>query len=175
MVDRVDLHRMIAAIERSEHVEVEYAVDGGRLVERPVTVAEVPNWDAVGDGPFSVADKVRFCESVVHHHGGIALAALEEETVAGVAVVAPSFEPPLAWFAFLHVTRRCRRQGVASELWAASVDLARQSGSTQLYVSATPTGSAVGFYMSRGCHLADPVHPTLFELEPDDIHLTIDL
>jgi predicted N-acetyltransferase YhbS len=166
---------MIAAIERSEHVDIEYAVDRGRLVERPVTVSEVPNWDAVGDGPFSVADKVRFCESVVDHHGGLVLGALEDETVAGAAVVAPSFEPPLAWFAFLHVTRPRRRDGVGSGLWTAAVDLARQSGATQVYVSATPTGSAVGFYLSRGCHLANPVHPTLYELEPDDIHLTLDL
>jgi hypothetical protein len=42
-------------------------------------------------------------------------------------------------------------------------------------VSATSTGSAVGFYLSRGCRLADPVHPKLFELEPVDIHLVLDL
>jgi GNAT superfamily N-acetyltransferase len=174
-LDRDDLPRVIATIERSEHVEVEYAVENGRLVERPVTMTEVPDWDPIGDGPFSVADKVRFCESVVDDHGGVVLAALDDDTIAGAAAVAPSFEPPLAWFAFLHVTRPLRRRGAAGALWTASVDLARASGATQLYVSATPTGSAVGFYLSRGCRLAAPVHPTLFELEPDDIHLIIDL
>ena len=49
------------------------------------------------------------------------------------------------------------------------------SGAQQLYVSATPTASAVGFYLSRGCRLADPVHPVLFDLEPDDIHLVAEL
>jgi hypothetical protein len=28
-----------------------------------------------------------------------------------------------------------------------------------------------GFYLSRGCRLADPVHPVLFQHEPDDIRL----
>jgi len=34
---------------------------------------------------------------------------------------------------------------------------------------------AVGFYLSRGCRLADPVHPVLFGHEPDDIHLVGEL
>jgi len=44
-----------------------------------------------------------------------------------------------------------------------------------MYVSATPTGSAVGFYLSRGCELADPPHAELFALEPEDIHLVCEL
>lgn len=35
--------------------------------------------------------------------------------------------------------------------------------------------SAVGFYLGRGCRLADPVHPALFAMEPDDIHLACPL
>jgi len=103
------------------------------------------------------------------------LGAFNGERVAGVAVVAPSFEPPLAWFAYLDVNRADRRHGVASALWDAAGHLARASGARQLYVSATPTASAVGFYLSRGCRLADPVHPVLFEHEPDDIHLVGEL
>ena len=44
-----------------------------------------------------------------------------------------------------------------------------------MYVSATPTDSAVGFYLSRGCELADPVHPALSAKEPDDVQLTYSL
>ena len=69
------------------------------------------------------------------------------------------------------MSRPHRRQGVAQALWTAAVDLARASGATSLYVSATPTGSALGFYLGRGCRLANPVHPALFAAEPDDIHL----
>jgi predicted N-acetyltransferase YhbS len=85
------------------------------------------------------------------------------------------FEPGLAWLAFLHVSREARRQGAASALWQAASDDAVQSGAESLYVSATPTGSAVGFYLSRGCVLADPPHATLYALEPDDIHLVCHL
>jgi ribosomal protein S18 acetylase RimI-like enzyme len=174
-IPRDDLRTVVGAIDRSEHVDAEYTVVDGRLVERPVTMSEIPSWDPVGDGPYSVAAKVRHCGSVVDEHGGVVLGASEGQRVAGVAVVAPSFEPPLAWFAQLHVNRADRRQGVASALWDAASALARASGAKQLYVSATPTASAVGFHRSRGCRLADPVHSVLFEHEPDDVHLVSDL
>jgi CTP synthase len=44
-----------------------------------------------------------------------------------------------------------------------------------IYVSATPTASAVGFYLRQHCHLAHPVHPDLFAAEPDDIHFVCSL
>ena len=170
-----DLREVMAAIDRSEHVGGEYAVVDGRLVERPVTISDIPPLDPVGDGPHSVAAKVQFCSAVVAEHGGVVLGAYAGERVAGVAVVAPCFEPAMAWFAYLDVNRADRRHGVASALWEAAVHHAQERGARQMYVSATPTRSAVGFYLSRGCRLADPVHAGLFEHEPDDIHLVADL
>jgi GNAT superfamily N-acetyltransferase len=170
-----DLRAVVGGIDRSEHVDGEYAVVDGRLVERPVTMSEVPPFDPTGDGPHSVTAKAQFCVRVIDQHAGIALAAFNRDRVAGLAVVAPAFEPPLAWFAVLHVNRADRRHGVASALWDATSELARESDARQLYVSATPTTSAVGFYLSRGCRLADPAHPLLFADEPDDIHLVADV
>ncbi len=51
----------------------------------------------------------------------------------------------------------------------------RDAGAEAMYVSAVPTGSAVGFYLSKGCALADPVHPELFAAEPADVHLVYSL
>jgi GNAT superfamily N-acetyltransferase len=172
---RADLPRLLGAIDRSEHIEVQYAVVDGELVEARVVMEDVPGWDPVGDGAYSVAHQVQFATSVVNDHGGIVLGGYVDDEVAGEAIVAPSFEPPLAWFASLHVSRAHRRHGVAAALWDECLALSRQAGATQLYVSATPTRSAVGFYLSRGCRLAAPVHPKLFEEEPEDIHLVLEL
>jgi GNAT superfamily N-acetyltransferase len=161
---------LVAAIDRSEHVDVEYAVVDGRLVERPVTVAEVRTWDPIGSGPNSVAAKIAFCSAAIDG-GGVLLGAFGGDDPQGLAIIDPSFEGRLAWLAFLHVSRPHRRRGVARALWDAATSTAVEAGATSMYVSATPTGSAVGFYLSRGCHLADPVHPELFAQEPDDIHL----
>jgi GNAT superfamily N-acetyltransferase len=161
---------LIARIDRSEHIDVAYAVVDGRLVERPVPMADIPPWDPVGTGPHSVAAKVAFCAPLVA--GGASLfGALEGDRLLGLSVVDASFEPDLAWLAFLHVSREARRRGAASALWAAAVQEAAQAGAESIYVSAVSTGAAVGFYLSRGCRLADPVHPALYASEPVDIHL----
>jgi GNAT superfamily N-acetyltransferase len=165
---------LIARIDRSEHVDVEYAVVDGQLVERPVSMADIPPWDLVGAGPHSVAAKIAFCAPLVS--GGAALfGAFEGVRLLGLAVVDASFEPRLAWLAFLHVSREVRRRGAASALWGAAVREGARAGAESIYVSAVPTGSAVGFYLSRGCRLADPVHPALYAQEPDDIHLVCSL
>ena len=165
---------LVALIDRSERVEVEYRVVDGALRRRPVTMVDIPPWDPDGDGPFSVAHHVQECRELVRG-GALPLGGLLGGGLVGVAVVDPVFDPPLAWLAFLHVSAPARRRGVASALWAAATGVAGASGAECLYVSATPTGSAVGFYLRQGCRLADPVHPALFAKEPDDIHLVLPL
>ena len=165
---------LVGAIDRSEHVEVEHVVEDGVLRERPVTIADIPPWSADGDGDHTVGSKIGFCRPVLAR-GGILLGAFDDREVLGLAIVEPEFEPPMAWLAFLHVSRPHRRKGAARALWRRAADLAIAAGATSLYVSATSTGSAVGFYLAQGCRLADPAHPELFAEEPEDIHLVCPL
>lgn len=165
---------LVAAIDRSEHVDVQYAVVDGKLVEQPVTMAEIPTWDPTGTGPHSVAALVDFCASAIAE-GAVLLGAFEGDEPAGLAVADPSLEAGLAQLVFLHVSRPYRRRGAARALWAAAADIATAAGAEAMYVSATPTGSAVGFYLQQGCRLADPVHPRLFAKAPDDIHFVAEL
>jgi ribosomal protein S18 acetylase RimI-like enzyme len=73
--------------------------------------------------------------------------------------------------AVLHVSRAHRRQGIATALTEIVHRLAVEAGAKKLYVSATPSGSAVGFYRSQGFELIDEPHPDLYALEPEDIHM----
>jgi GNAT superfamily N-acetyltransferase len=170
-IDAVDL---VALIDRSEHVDVEYCVVAGALTERPVTMADIPRWDPQGDGPFSVAHYIAVCAGLVRN-GADLLGGFAGDEFLGMAIVDPCFEPRMAWLAFLHVSRPSRRTGAATALWEAAAQLGRASGAETMYVSATPTGSAVGFYLRQGCQLADPPHPDLWSKEPDDIHLVCPL
>jgi ribosomal protein S18 acetylase RimI-like enzyme len=165
---------LVALLDRSEHVDTEYRVVDGQLQQVPARMRDIPGWDPIGSGPHSVAAHIEFCRSVVGR-GGILLGAFDGERTAGLAIVDPSFEPPLAWLSFLHVSRPYRRMGAAQALWDAAIQMAAGSGAESIYVSATPTESAVGFYLRQGCHLARPVHPDLFADEPEDIHLTCSL
>ncbi len=160
---------LVAAIDRSEHVEVQYRLTDGKLQQFPAEITDVPAWDPTGSGPHTVAAVTAFCSSVLAR-GGILLGAFDGECTVGLAIVHPAFEPRLAWLAFLHVSRSYRGQGAAQALWNAAVDIAAGAGAESIYVSATPTASAVGFYLKQNCQLAHPVHPELFAAEPDDIH-----
>jgi len=164
---------LLAQIDRSEHVDVQYAVRDGQLVEVPVFMADIPRWSD-DDGEHSVTRIVEFSRPIVEG-GATLLGAYADDELAGLAIVDPTFEPPLAWLALLHVSRPHRRTGAATALWAEAARLSTDADATAMYVSATPTGSAVGFYLSRGCRFANPVHPVLFEHEPEDIHLVCDL
>jgi ribosomal protein S18 acetylase RimI-like enzyme len=161
---------LVAAIDRSEHVDVEYRVVDGQLRQVPAAMTEIPTWDPTGSGPHSLGAKIEFCRSVVER-GGVLLGAFDSDRTVGLAIVDPSFEPAVAWLAFLHVSRPYRRRGAAQALWDAAVHLSVECGAESIYVSAAPTESAVGFYLRQGCHLARPVHPDLFAAEPEDIHL----
>jgi ribosomal protein S18 acetylase RimI-like enzyme len=73
----------------------------------------------------------------------------------------------------LHVSNGYRRRGIASRLLEEVLVLARCDGATHLYVSATPSGSAVGFYLSKGFTPTSTPDPELLALEPDDVHMIL--
>ena len=160
--------RFIREIDRSEHVDTWYTVEAGQIVGESVEW-EIPSWDAEGNDSHSVARLISELGPIVEG-GASLLAAFVDNQFAGIAIVDPSFEDDFAWFAFLHVSREYRRRGVASALWASGAESAVKRGATSIYVSATSSGSAVGFYTTRGCQLANPPHPALFAKEPEDIH-----
>jgi len=164
--DRIEL---IRAIDRSEHIDTLYTVEDGRLRSEQVEF-EVPQWDSEGDGDHSFARRINEFRPVVDS-GATLFGGFIDDLLAGIAIVDPSFEERTAWYAFLHVSRAYRRRGVASALWAAGVEIAADADATSMYVSATPSGSAVGFYTSRGCRLVTEPHPALLAKEPEDIHL----
>lgn len=160
---------LIGEIDRSEHMDMEYSAEEGMLVGRSVDL-DIPTWSRDGTGEFSVAGMMESCRPIVER-GAAFLGAFDGEEVLGLAVVEGSFEPKLAWCAFLYVSRRHRRRGVATALWEKAEQIAVEAGAEVMYVSAVPSGSAVGFYLSRGCELAREPHPDLFAREPEDIHL----
>ena len=165
-LDGIDL---IREIDRSEHIDKQYSVKDGRLCSERVEF-EVPQWDSEGCGDHSAQRRITEFRPIVES-GATLLGAFIDDVFAGIAIVDPLFEERTAWFAFLHVSRAYRRRGVASALWDAVAEIATGADAASIYVSATPSGSAVGFYTSRGCRLAAPSHPALFAKEPEDIHL----
>ena len=158
----------VGEIDRTERVRVGYRVEDDRLIRMNVVWDSSP-WRAEGE-EHSIPQMVRGLEEIISHEG-VMLGAFAGDRLVGIAAFRPRLTETTAQLAFLHVSNGYRRRGIASRFYEQIEELARQSGAEQLYVSATPSESAVGFYTSRGFALTPTPHPELFKLEPEDIHM----
>jgi ribosomal protein S18 acetylase RimI-like enzyme len=163
----------IGEIDRSEHVTEEYVHRRGVLEARAVDVHVAP-WALDGDGEHSLRGRIAAWRPLLAG-GATLIGAFDVEALAGFAIYRPRIGDGVANLAALYVSRSHRRRGVASRLVEEVARLARARGARRLYVSATPSSSAVGFYRSHGFAPTDQPDPTLFALEPDDIHMTVEL
>jgi ribosomal protein S18 acetylase RimI-like enzyme len=158
----------IAEIDRSEHVTLGYFFRDGKLEAEEVDW-QVPRW--FSDGPeHSVQALIQFLEPILAQ-GGTMLGAFDGDLLVGVAIYRPDLTKDMAQLVFLHVSNGYRRQGIAARLTAEIIRLAQEDQATRLYVSATPSQSAVGFYKNQGFRLVGKPHPELYALEPEDIHM----
>lgn len=168
---RADEVDRLWSIDRSERIERVYRRKGDalRVVPERHEVTGWPPGEAEKYGPL-----LRDCLE----HGGRGFAAFEDGALVGAAILEGRFigrRQDRLQLKFLHVSQRRRGTGLGRRLFALAVARARELGARQLYVSATTTENTVRFYLNRGCHLAREVDPALHALEPDDIHLELDL
>jgi len=159
-------------IDRSEIIRTGYRMESGRLLSMDV------NWDddgwQDGDGEYSFTEMIRDAEHYLEL-GGTALGAFDGDRLIGFAVYQPRLSSAMGQLAMLYVSDGHRRREIASRLLQKIRDLARGDGSKSLYVSATPTGSAVGFYLRQGFVPTDTPDAALFAKEPEDIHMVLEL
>jgi GNAT superfamily N-acetyltransferase len=162
-----ELDRVIE-VDVSERGDIVYYYDGGEIVAQPERWQRPPRSQAEWK---ILTDRWRaYLEG-----GGAFLGAFDKEKLAGFAVLRFNLTPTQAELAGLFVSQAYRRRGIATKLTAEVIRLAKQNGAEQLYVSATPSRSAVGFYQRVGFVLTDDVNPDLFALEPEDIHMVMSL
>jgi len=105
----------------------------------------------------------------------VVIGVFDGDSLVGLATFRAHLSPGMSELAGLWVSRSHRRQGIATRLAQEVERLARDAGSTALYVSACPSRSAVGFYRSRGFRPTLDVNRELYEREPEDIHMVLDL
>ncbi len=168
-LERTELSR-VGEIDRTERIDVLFEQHGTELVSRRGTWS-ASAWDPDGHGEHSVDAQhqalVRYVDA-----GGIVRGAFSHGRLAGIGVVVPHLRPAMAQLAYLHVSQEFRFAGVGSRL---SVDLeliAQRAGDTEIVVTATPSENTVRFYLGRGYRTMQQPVPELFELEPEDIHMS---
>jgi len=163
-LDRVD------EIDRSEVVHQIYRHRDG------VLELEDNFWD--GKGWPGWDDETRQRLSTCLANGGAVWGAFDGDRMVGIAAldgdrIGANLDRLDLYF--LHTTNGYRGTGIGHRLIDLAIDRARELGARSLYVSATPSLNTVTFYQRRGCTLASEVDPELFALEPEDIHMELDL
>lgn len=110
-------------------------------------------------------------KGVLDEEGVKAWGAFADGRCVGLTVYRPHLTADMAQLDALFVSRHFRRRGIARQLTALVIRQAAADGHSRLYVSATPSASAVRFYQSQGFVPTQQVHPELWALEPEDIHM----
>lgn len=168
-LERAELLR-VGEIDRTEVITVLYVQSGTELVAR-TGGWDAPPWYSDREGEHSIASQVRAVEQYVDA-GGIALGAFAGGQLVGIGIVVPHLRPGIAQLAFLHVSSPMRAAGVGRRLSDELDEIARAAGDTEMVVTATPSQNTVRFYLGRGFKpMAEPL-AELFELEPDDVHMS---
>jgi predicted N-acetyltransferase YhbS len=167
-----DLSR-IPEIDRSEMIRVGYEVREGALVEMDV-MWDTPNFSAEGEGEHTIAGVIDFCKSHMARNA-LAIGGFDGEGLVAIGILTPDIRPAMAQLAFLHVSRLCRRRGIGAAITRRLLEHANALGAERVYVSAVPSQSAVGFYRTLGFRLVAEPLPELYELEPEDIHMVLEL
>jgi len=160
--------KQLALIDRSELVDSLYFVREGVLVKEEKQI-QIPAWSVEDSGSHSVPAKVRGMQDDLAQ--GCLLGAYLNGQLAGLGSIRYHLSEDTAQLLSLHISKPFRRQGVASAIYRELERLAINSGAQYFYVSACPTGSAVGFYTKQGFEPTDKPHPRLFAEEPEDIHM----
>ena len=154
-------------IDVSEEGQSLYRYRNGQLTSEPFEWHR-PAWDAS-----QWQDKITTWAQA--HSWDVVIGAFDGATLVGMASLRYQLTETMAQLVSLHVSRPYRRHGVAARLLHELMQLARQNNAQELYVSAAPTPSAVGFYTRQG--FAPTAHPNqqLYDWEPEDIHMTLTL
>ena len=168
-LDRGDLARL-GEIDRTEQIRALYVQRGEHLERMEGSWSAAP-WSSEGDGAGSIGAKRAECERLMDR-GAVALGAFDRSRLVGIGIVLPHLRPGLAQLAFLHVSNGYRASGIGRRLVDQLERTARDAGDAAMVVSATPTENTVHFYLGRGfTPLAAPL-PELYELEPEDVHMS---
>ncbi|MFW9915267.1 MAG: GNAT family N-acetyltransferase [Candidatus Thorarchaeota archaeon] len=163
--------RLIAELDRSEIIEEVYYFKNGAL-QLKKEFWSVPKWSSEEKRTYS-ANLTR-----IFDEGGIILGAFHGSNITGIAALESKFlgkNSDKLNLAGLWVNSQHRKMGIGVALVELVKGKTKELGAKKLYVSATPSQNTIDFYLKQGFRLAKEVDPHLLALEPEDIHMELEL
>lgn len=160
----------ITTIDRSEYIEHAWRkVDGYWQLKRI-------DWQET-DWPGDVESYISALKNTIQA-GGVVLGAYDEDLLVGVASVNRSFFGSTWNYVLLDnmfVSRSSRGKGIGKKLVRMCAEQAREWGADKLYACAASSEATIAFYRGLGFEDAKEVNQELYELDPRDIQLELDL
>lgn len=158
-------------IDRREIIEYDYYYKDDKLELKKVF------FDVKGFNPDHLQSLINRLYGI-YDNGGTIFGAFDDLKLVGLSALENKFRGEnndTLNYAVLHISKSYRKMGIGKKLSELVMNKAREMGAKKLYVSSAPTKNTVDFYMKLGCKLANKINKELYALEPDDIHLILDL
>ena len=169
-IERNELEK-IRNMDRGEQVEQIYHYKNSKLI----LVDE--NYEIYGWDPDNLKNIISNLYRLYDRNGTF-IGAFGNKNMVGIVALELNFigkDNDTLQLDFLHVDRKYRKKGIGKSLLEMAAKRAKYLGAKKLYISATPSKNTIQFYLHNGCRLTEDLNKELYELEPDDIHLELDL
>lgn len=169
-LSREEIEKLVE-IDRSELVEFNYRFVNGSL--------ELVEYYCEIEG-FSQSKLLELKSGLynLYDHRGIIFGAINDNKLVGIASLSNKFRGTTmnrVQLALLHVSKDYRGRGIGRQLVELVKEKATDWGAKQIYVSAAPIKNTVDFYRRIGCKLTSELEEDLFNLEPEDIHMELNI
>ena len=160
---------MFEQIDRTESIQRIYYFRNGVLVLEEEHY-KVPDWN-----PRVKQERIADLQ-ILFDQGSPIFGAFDKDILVGVSVL--DVRPLKSGTNRLNlegmwVSCNYRGRGIGRALFKLAMQEALGRNAKSIYVSATPSENTVSFYTALGCKPAQPIDPSLFEKEPEDIHLEL--
>ena len=158
-------------IDRTEYIAEIYVFENGQLVLKPEPCL-------AGTFEPDELEKMIGQQQMLLTNGGKVIGAFDGDRLVGIASVEHSrrgAHKDYCKMDILYVSHAFRGKRIGHRLVQECKSVATSFGGSKLYVSATPTKATVDFYLKLGATLVKELDPKLFELEPLDIHLELEV
>jgi len=158
-------------IDRSEIIEQDYYFKDGQLALENVFY-DIKGWD-----PSELEQSIKHLYDIYDRNGTL-LGAFDGNKLVAISALDSEFigrKKDQLQLYFHHVDSHYRHSGIGGKLLKKMMERAKKLGAKKLYISATPSKNTIDFYMHMGCRLASELNPKLYRLEPEDIHLELNI
>lgn len=170
LLDRSEL-KLLSEIDRKEIVNEVYYFKNNNL-EIVNEFYNIESWILE-----ELQDYINRLEDI-YDRNGIVYGVFHNNKIVGLAALASKFigkNNDQLKLDMLYISSNYRKKGIGKNLVNLLCERARELGAKSLYISATPFKNTVNFYFAMGAKLANEINKELYELEPYDIHMVLEL